>query len=290
MTSAQRLRERLAQPGAIKMPCCYDALSALLIRDANYELSIMSGLAVAATRLGVPDIGLISFTEMRDQVQNICRATPDLSIIADCDSGFGNALNLQRTVVEYAQAGAAAVMIEDETTPKNSAGMVRKEAKEVIGRFEARLKIRAAVDVRAQADVLILARTNARAVEGFEAALERCVDFAEEGADIIYMEGMDGEDELRRMCAAVDKPSMSIVAYKDDTPVFSVSELEEMGFKILYDPLLEFFCAVHAAQQALAALADGSTPLPPRVSVQDVDRIVGLAEHCEREALYGATD
>src|SRR5262249_29741214 len=142
VTPAQRLRDLLSQPNLEAMPGCYDALSAKLIAAAGYRIAFMSGFAVAAARLGLPDTGLISFTEMLDSLRNCASAAPAIPLIGDGDTGYGNALNVQRTVVEYARAGAAAVMIEDQVSPKKC-GHTR--GKEVISRAEARMKIRAAV-------------------------------------------------------------------------------------------------------------------------------------------------
>ena len=185
MTPAQRLREVLAAPGLEVMPGCFDALSAKLVADAGFKVTFMSGFAVSAARLGLPDTGLISFAEMLDSLRNCASGAARIPLIGDGDTGYGNALNVQRTVVEYARAGAAAVTIEDQVSPKKC-GHTR--GKLVIPREEARMKIRAAVDARRDADILILARTDARAVHGFDEALDRCRDFEMEGADIIFLE------------------------------------------------------------------------------------------------------
>jgi 2-methylisocitrate lyase-like PEP mutase family enzyme len=185
VTPAQQLRELLAQPNLEIMPGCHDALSAKLVADAGYKVAFMSGFAVSAVRLGLPDTGLISFGEMLDSLRNCCSAAARIPLIGDGDTGYGNALNVQRTVVEYARAGAAAVMIEDQVSPKKC-GHTR--GKQVISRAEARMKIRAAVEAASKVDILIMARTDARAVHGFDEALARCKDFEAEGADIIFLE------------------------------------------------------------------------------------------------------
>src|SRR5258708_15506658 len=205
-TPAQRLRELLAQPNIEIMPGCYGALSAKLVADAGYKITFMSGFAVSAARLGLPDTGLISFTEMLDSLRNCCSAASGIPLVGDGDTGYGNALNVQRTVVEYARAGAAAVMIEDQLSPKKC-GHTR--GKQVISRDEARMKIRAAVEARSDADILILARTDARAVHGFDDALARCRDFEAEGADIIFLEAPETEGEMRAFCSAMRKPCMA---------------------------------------------------------------------------------
>ncbi|MFT5694874.1 MAG: 2-methylisocitrate lyase-like PEP mutase family enzyme, partial [Myxococcota bacterium] len=167
----QALRGLLEQPGLRVMPCCFDALSARLIEDAGFPLTFMSGFAVAAARLGAPDTGLISYGEMLDQGRNICDAV-SIPIIGDADTGYGNPLNVKRTVRGYAQAGFACAMIEDQVAPKRC-GHTR--GKEVVSRDEAAARIRAAVAAREEgSDILIMARTDARFGHGLEEAIERC--------------------------------------------------------------------------------------------------------------------
>src|SRR5579862_312165 len=206
VTPAQRLRDILATPNVEVMPRCFDAISAKLVADAGFNVTFMSGFAVSAARLGMPDTGLISFSEMLDTLRNCCAAAGKVPVIGDGDTGYGNALNAQRTVVEYARAGAACVMIEDQVSPKKC-GHTR--GKQVIARAEARMKIRAAVEARADADILVMARTDARATHGFDEALARCKDFEAEGADIIFFEAPETEDEMRRFCAAMKKPCLA---------------------------------------------------------------------------------
>ncbi len=178
-TPAGRLRALLDQGRLLVMPCCFDALSAKLIERAGFPLTFMSGFAVSATRLGLPDTGLISYGEMVDQGRGICAAV-SIPVIGDGDTGYGNALNVKRTVEGYARAGFAAVMIEDQVAPKRC-GHTRGKA--VTGRTEALDRIRAAVDARDErGDILILARTDARATHGLDEALIRARAFAEAGA------------------------------------------------------------------------------------------------------------
>src|SRR5262245_59784686 len=270
------------------MPGCFDALSAKLIAAAGYKLGFVSGFAVSAVRLGLPDTGLISFAEMLDTVRGCCGAVPDLPIIADGDTGYGNALNVQRTVVEYARAGAAAVMIEDQVSPKKC-GHTR--GKQVIAREEARMKIRAAVEARADADILILARTDARAVHGFDAALARCRDFEEEGADIIFLEAPEYEDEMRRFCAAMRKPCMANLVPGGKTPILPPAQLQDLGYKLAVYPVMLLSSAIAAMQATLAALRPGSkTPRQPSISFTELQEIVGFPDYWERETRYQAKD
>src|SRR5205823_3447613 len=235
VTPAQRLRELLAQPNVEIMPGCYDALSAKLVADAGYKVTFMSGFAVSAARLGLPDTGLISFTEMLDSLRNCCAAAGKVPLIGDGDTGYGNALNVRRTVLEYARAGAAAVMIEDQVSPKKC-GHTR--GKQVISRAEARMKVRAAVDAKSDAGILIMARTDARAVHGFEDALDRCRDFEAEGADIIFLEAPESEEEMQRFCQAMRKPCMANLVHGGKTPIVPPERLQEIGYKLALYPVM----------------------------------------------------
>jgi 2-methylisocitrate lyase-like PEP mutase family enzyme len=167
VTPAQTLRYLLAQPHIKIMPGCHDAISAKLVADAGFKVTFVSGFAVAAARLGLPDTSLISFAEMLDSLRNCCAAAGRVPLIGDGNTGYGNALNVQRTVIEYARAGAAGVMIEDQVSPKKCD---QTRGRQVISRAEARMRIRAAVDAKVGADILIMAWTNARAVHGFDDA------------------------------------------------------------------------------------------------------------------------
>jgi len=286
VTPAQKLRDLLAAPGIQVMPGCFDALSAKLVADAGFKVTFMSGFAVSAARLGVPDTGLISFGEMLDSLRNCCSAAAGIPLIGDGDTGYGNALNVQRTVVEYARAGAAAVMIEDQVSPKKC-GHTR--GKEVISREEARLKIRAAVDAKSDADILIMARTDACAVEGFDAALARCHDFEEEGADIIFLEAPTSEDEMRKFCAAMTKPCMANMVPGGKTPVLPDEKLQDIGYKLALYPVMLMSSAISAMQASLAALRpDANTPPPPAISFADLQKVVGFPAYWDREERYRA--
>jgi len=270
------------------MPACYDGLSAKLIAAAGYDVAFMSGFAVSAARLGLPDTGLISFAEMLDSLRSCCAGAGSIPVIGDGDTGYGNALNVQRTVVEYARAGAAAVMIEDQVSPKKC-GHTR--GKQVISRAEARMKIRAAVDARSDADILILARTDARAVDGFEEALARCRDFEAEGADIVFLEAPESEDEMRRFCGAMRVPCMANMVHGGKTPILPPAQLENVGFKLAAYPLVLLSAAIAAMQDALAALRPGTSAAPPAgVPFQDLQQIVGFPDYWKRETRYGVSE
>lgn len=287
-TPAQRLRALLAQPGITVMPGCGDALSAKLIADAGFSVAFMSGFAVSAARLGLPDTGLITFSEMLDTLRNCCAAAGRVPMIGDGDTGYGNALNVQRTVVEYARAGAACVMIEDQVSPKKC-GHTR--GKQVISREEARMKIRAAVDARADADILVMARTDARAVHGFDEALARCKDFEAEGADIIFFEAPETEAEMRRFCSAMKKPCMANMVPGGKTPVLPPKQLQEVGYKLALYPVMLLSSAITAMQATLEALKpDSNVPPPPAISFTDLQTVVGFPGYWSRETKYQAKE
>ena len=286
MLAAQRLRALLAEPQIAVMPGCFDALSAKLVAAAGFKVTFMSGFAVAAARLGMPDTGLISFGEMLDSLRNCCAAAGAVPLIGDGDTGYGNALNVQRTVVEYARAGAAAVMIEDQVSPKKC-GHTR--GKQVISREEARMKIRAAADVKADADILIMARTDARAVDGFDAALDRCRDFEEAGADIIFLEAPETQDEMARFCQAMSRPCMANMVPGGKTPILPPDRLQTIGYKLALYPVMLLSAAVAAMQSTLSALNPAAgAPMPPAVSFAELQSVVGFPDYWQREEKYKA--
>src|SRR6187455_240133 len=215
-TAAERLRTLLRRPGILLMPGCHDAMSARLIEEAGFELGFMSGFAVSAARLAMPDAGLISYAELADQGANICQSV-SIPMIGDGDTGFGSAQNIKRTVEGYARAGFACIMLEDQVAPKRCG---HTEGKSVVGRDEALMRIQAAVDARdAGADILIMARTDARACVSLEEAIARCRAFRELGADITFLEAPLDEHEMRRYCADVDGPKMANLIEGGRTPL-----------------------------------------------------------------------
>jgi len=287
-TPADKLRELLSEPGLELMPGCHDALSAKLIAAAGYRIGFMSGFAVSAARLGLPDTGLISFAEMLDSLRSCCAAASPMPLVGDGDTGYGNALNVARTIVEYARAGAACVMIEDQVSPKKC-GHTR--GKQVISRAEARMKIRAAVDARADADILVLARTDARAVHGFDEALARCRDFEADGADIIFLEAPESEDEMRRFCAAMSKPCMANMVPGGKTPILPPRTLDEIGYKLAVYPVMLLSSAIAAMQATLTALRpESNAAQPPAVSFSELQGIVGFPDYWQRETKYQITE
>ena len=287
--SANRLRVLLQKPDIIPMPCAWDALSARLIAQAGFPLTLMSGFAVSGARLAVPDTGLISFAEMADQLRLICQAAPELVVIGDGDTGYGNAINVKRTTREYARAGAAAIMIEDQVSPKKCG---HTKGKLVVARAEARMRIRAAVDAAAEdrAKILVMARTDARAVHGFDEAMERCRIFAEEGADILFLEAPESIDEMRAFCREFHLPKMANMVAGGMTPVLPLPELQEIGYKIAAYPLVTFSAAIEGARRALAAIREGMLERVPQIDFASLKALVGFDDYYCEEQRYKIAD
>ena len=280
---AEKLRALLSAPGLKVMPCCFDALSARMIERAGFPLTFMSGFAVSAARLGLPDTGLISYGEILDQGRNICAAV-SIPVLGDADTGYGNAVNVKRTVRGYAQAGFACAMIEDQLWPKRC-GHTR--GKQVVERAEALARIRAAVDARAEgADILVMARTDARATDGLEEALWRAKAFAELGADIVFVEAPRDEAEMVRVCAEVPAPLMANMVEGGDTPVLPPKRLEELGYRIAAYPLTLLSAAMKAMEQALSEMAAGRHPDALLKDFAELREAVGFEDYYRDEERY----
>ena len=282
MTRIERLRQLLDRPGLLLMPGCHDAMSARLIEESGFELGFMSGFGVSAARLGLPDTGLISYGELVDQGRNICRAV-SIPLFGDADTGFGSAQNIKRTVQGYADAGFACVMIEDQVAPKRCG---HTEGKSVVGRDEAVMRIRAAIDARdSGAGILIMARTDARACIDLDEAIARCQLFRATGADITFLEAPLDEQEMRRYCAEVDGPKLANMIEGGKTPILPSSRLEAIGYKIAVYPLTLLNTSIQAMRAALASLRRGERP----GLVMDFDALkaaVGFPDYYAEEAKY----
>jgi 2-methylisocitrate lyase-like PEP mutase family enzyme len=281
--AAARLRALLDRPGILLMPGCHDAISARLIEEAGFELGFMSGFAVSADRLGMPDTGLISYAELVDQGQNICRAV-SIPMIGDGDTGFGSAQNIKRTVLGYLAAGFASIMLEDQVAPKRCG---HTEGKAVVGRDEALMRVHAAVDARDDAggDILIMARTDARACISLDEAILRCRLFRDIGADITFLEAPLDEAEMRRYCSEVDGPKMANLIEGGKTPILGLSQLEAIGYKIAVFPLTLLNVSIRAMRDALCSLKAGERPS----TVMDFELLkqaVGFPAYYAEEARY----
>jgi 2-methylisocitrate lyase-like PEP mutase family enzyme len=282
--AAERLDNLLRGSDLLVMPCCFDALSARLVERAGFPLTFMSGFAVSAARLAMPDTGLISYAEMLDQGRAICEAV-SIPVIGDGDTGYGNPANVRRTVIGYAKAGFAAVMIEDQLAPKRC-GHTR--GKEVVGRAEALGRLRAAVDARDEgAGIRIVARTDARATLGLDEAIWRLCAFADLGADVLFLEAPRSEAEMVAFCAQVPGVRMANMLEEGDTPILPPERLAALGYRIAAYPLTLLNSAVYAMQEALAELKAGRTPTR-RVDFATIRDLVGFADYDGTLARYDA--
>ena len=280
---AARLKELLAEDTCHVMPCCWDALSAKMIGDAGFGFTFMSGFAVSASRIGAPDTGLISFGEMLDQGRNICAAT-DIPVIGDGDTGYGNALNVRRTVEQYARAGFGAVMIEDQVSPKRCG---HTKGKLVVDRDEAFNRIRAAVDAReAGADIMILARTDARHGHGLDEAIDRAKGFSDLGADILFVEAPQSEDEMARLTGEAPGIHMANLVEGGATPILHPDRLHELGYNFAAYPLTLMSAAMKAIQASLADMAQRKHPADRLLDFADLRKAVGFDAYYEAEKSY----
>lgn len=282
MTATAKLRELLATGRLLVMPCCFDALSARLIEAAGFPLTFMSGFGVSAARIGCPDTGLISYGEMVAAARDITAAVT-IPVLADGDTGYGNAMNVRRTVEGYAAAGCAAVMIEDQVAPKRCG---HTAGKAVVERGEALARIRAAVEVREEgADILILARTDARATHDLAEALWRALAFADLGADILFVEAPLNEAEMAEICRTVPGRHLANMVEGGATPVLPPERLAALGFALAAYPLTLLNAAIGAMQAALADLAAGRPPAG-LLPFPEVKRIVGFDDYEATAARY----
>ncbi len=289
MTAAAKLQALLDRPGIIPMPGVFDAMSTRLVEQAGFDAAFMGGFAVSAARIGLPDTGLISYAEMVDQGRNLCAAV-DIPVIGDGDTGYGNAINVKRTVQGYAQAGFACVMIEDQVAPKRC-GHTR--GKQVVPAAEAVQRVKAAVDARDElrdqgGDILIMARTDANATDGFEEALGRCNAFIDAGVDITFLEAPKNLDEMQRYNTDVPGPKMANMVEQGETPFLTPAELDELGYKIAIWPVATMLSAIKAMQDTLAQIKSGEQDLSKRITFQELQGIVGFPEYYQSEQKYAA--
>ncbi|MBF0137962.1 MAG: isocitrate lyase/PEP mutase family protein [Magnetococcales bacterium] len=254
MNGCERLRELLVRPGFLFGPGVYDCLSARLAEQSGCELIFSSGFGIAAATLGMPDIGLISGTEMLQMAGNMA-ATVRIPLIADMDTGYGNPLNVIRTVTTARRHGIAGIILEDQEWPKKCGHM---SGKRIISREEHVQKIRAAVHAREEAgDIVIVARTDARAVAGLDEAIRRGHSYRAAGADMIFIEAPQSEAELRTITRELaGMPLMVNLVEGGHTPTLPLSELAAMGFKLGVTPLSALFAATAAMQKCFRELRE----------------------------------
>lgn len=272
------LRARLDSGELIVAPGVFDGLSAHLVRRLGFSAGYLTGAGIAASGFGLPDIGLVTQTEMTERARMVTRVLGDVPLIADADTGYGAELNVARTVREYEAAGVAAIQLEDQVFPKKCGHLPDKEliaAEEFLG------KLRVALDVRTDPDLAIIARTDARAPLGLDAAIERANAYADAGADVIFVEAPQGTDEIERIAAEVKAPLLLNLVIGGLTPMESSQRLRDLGFSIAIHPSLALGAAAAGMASGLAQLA-GRDPreLIPG-SPAEFFSLVGLGEWSE---------
>ena len=258
MSPQSTLRNRLGEKKILVVPGVYDAFGAIMAERAGFEALYLSGASIAYTKLGSPDIGLITLNELESVVGNVCERSA-LPIIVDADTGFGNALNVQRTIKLLERAGAAAIQIEDQSLPKRCGHL---DGKTLVNAVEMNGKIKAALDARSNNDTVIIARTDAISVEGYDLAMERAAGFVESGADILFIEAFQN---VKQIAGAVERfgnqiPLLVNMVEGGKTPMLPAEELETMGFSVVIFPGGLVRAIAHTAEQYFASLKEmGST-------------------------------
>lgn len=282
-----RLRELLAGPEPVLAPGAFDALSARIVEAAGFAAVYMTGFGSSAALLGRPDVGLLTQTEMVENARRIVQAVA-LPVIADADTGYGNPLNVIRTVHEYERAGVAAIHIEDQTIPKRCGHM---EHKQVLPVEEMVAKIRAAAAARQSPDFVLIARTDARAVEGLAAALDRAEQYRDAGADVLFVEAPESEDEIVAIARRFTSiPLLFNWAEGGKTPPVPIERLREYGFRLIIFPSSLLLSATSAMRAAAAQIREAGSPLPLLSSLptfQQFTDFVGLPEVQDLEQRFG---
>lgn len=291
MRVTTRLRELLAGPDLVVAPGAYDALSARLIAQAGFPAVYMTGFGTAASVLGQPDVGLLTMSEMVSRAAALAAVVGDLPLIADADTGYGNPINVRRTIREYERAGVAAVHIEDQVWPKKCGHM---EGKQVIPLNEMVQKIHAAVDARQDPDFVIIARTDANAVNGFEDALQRGQAYHEAGADVVFIEAPRSVAELKAIAQTFPNvPLLYNWAESGKTPLLSLDEIQALGYKLVIFPVSMLFAATYAMLGLLEVLKQGQTPTSfaeHMVTFSQFTDQIGLPEIQALERRYGVNE
>lgn len=290
MKKTTRLRTLLSDPGIIVAPGAHNAFTAKIIEQTGgFQAVYMTGSGAAMSILGEPDIGLLTMNEMVTQARNLANAT-NLPVIADADTGYGNAINVVRTVKEFEAAGVAAIHLEDQVTPKRCGHF---EGKQVVFENEMIGKLKAAVDTRCDSDFVIIARTDARAVLGLGPAIDRANAYAAAGADVIFFEAPQSLEELETIVRSIEAPLLVNMDEGTKTPLLKFGRLEEMGFKIVIYPRSAPCAAAKTIQDLMQALQDTQSThgfADRMVSFEGRNQITGLARYKKMEEIYLKSD
>lgn len=284
--SKPSLRAALEAGQFVTAPGIHDMISAVVANKVGFDFVYSSGYWGTASVEGLPDAGITTYTEMLRRLQTLSR-TCNAAVIADADTGFGGLLNVAHTVRGYVAAGATAIQMEDQRFPKKCG---HTPYKQVIPAEEMMQKIKVACDARDGADTMIIARTDAKAMEGFEASVERGQRYRDAGADIVFLEALDTEEEMREACARIDAPMMANMADGGRTPILPAKKLEEIGYSLAIFPALTGLAAAAAVENALETLKATGTSLSPDVPLfdfQEFNSLIGFSEIWEFEQKWG---
>jgi 2-methylisocitrate lyase-like PEP mutase family enzyme len=282
---AAEIRSRLREGRPLVMPGVYDALSARIAARAGFEVIFISGYGVSATYLAEPDFGILTQTEIVGAAQRVCRAV-ECPVLVDVDTGYGNAVNVIRTIEDVRRAGAAGVFLEDQVWPKRCGHM---RGKRVIPVGEQVQKLRAAVRARGDGDCLIVARTDARQAVGLDEAIARALAYHDAGADALFIEAPQSVDELREIGRRLPPPLVANMVEQGATPQLSVDELAAMGFQLIVYPLTGLLAATHAMEEAYAVLRRDGSSIALRdklLSFDGFNRLIGLDEKYALDAEF----
>ena len=289
MKATSRFRQLLAEPGIITAPGAYDCLTAAIIEQTGFPAVYMTGAGTSVARIGYPDLALATATEMLTNAASIA-ATVDVPVIADADTGYGGTMNVRRTIREYERTGVAAVHIEDQQFPKRCGHL---EDKRVVSIDEMVQKIRAAVDARTDDDFTIIVRTDALAVTGWDDTMRRCDAFTEAGADALFVEAIRSAEEAAEVVARTSVPLLYNFVETGKSPLLNVSELENLGFKMVIFPGSAFMSVAHTVARVMAELkATGTTEhlVGEMTPLTEAFELMGLSQMLERDAGYAVAD
>ena len=286
MRTTTRLRELLASPGIVPAPGAYDCLSAAVIERAGFPVVYMTGAGTSISRTGYPDIGLTTMSEMVANAAAIAR-TVSVPVIADADTGYGDVLQVQRTIREYERAGVAGIHIEDQESPKRCGHL---DDKRVVPQEEMVRKLHAALDAREDDDFTIIARCDALAVTGWDDALRRCEAYVEAGADVLFLEALQTREQATEVTGRFDVPVLYNFVETGKSPLLPVSELEELGFKIVIFPISAMLAALRTMTDLMRDLRETGTTAhlvaDHMVSIQECFDTVGLSDMLALDATY----
>lgn len=285
--TASEFRSLIRGDDILVAPGAYDAVSAKLLEQADADIVYMSGSSVATSTHGYPDVGLTTLTEMTTRARQMATAV-SLPVFCDADTGYGNPINVRRTVEEFEAAGAAGIHLEDQVFPKKCGHF---EGKEVIPTVEMTQKLRAAVDARDDEDFVLIARTDARAVHGFENAVERSHAYLDAGADVIFFEAPESIEELERAAEAIDAPLLANMTEGGKTPMLSASELEALGYDIALFPATGFKAMLKTLQEVYGEIVRSGSQrevLDRLVTWEGRNDITGLDQITALEQRYAA--